>query len=142
MNAHGVRWSIEKLGARYPVTRFPEASSIALPAVAGDLMAAPGHLTQQRAVALGEPAQREEGSLGLNLVEKVENFAHVAVDTVGQTAPLVALDHILERTDLEPVLDVDRQPVDYRAPGAPAPLGERNRIHAESPPYRTQAALV
>src|SRR5687767_14126088 len=105
-------------------------------------MAARGDLAQQCAVALRHPAEREERRLGLDLVEQVEDLAHVAVDPVGEASPLVALDHVLERADLEPVLDVDREPVDDRPAGLGTPFGERNRIHSGSPLMPAQAALV
>src|SRR5205814_2077893 len=100
-----------------------------IPAMARDLMPTRDDLAQQRSMALRNPAEREEGSLGVDLVEQVQNLADVAVDAVGEPAPVVALDYVLERADLEPVLDVDGQAVDDRK-GALRPLKKRNCIHA------------
>src|SRR5690606_32403903 len=86
-----------------------------VPAVARDLMPARNNFPQQRTVALGDPAEGKERRLRIDLVEQVENLAHIAVDPVRQAAPVSALDHLFESADMEPVLDVDRQPVDDRA---------------------------
>src|SRR5690606_29104904 len=97
----------------------------------GDLVPASHYLAQQRPVPPRHPAQREEGGLGLNRIEQIEDLAHVAVDPIGEAIPVVAVDHVLERADLEPVLDIDGQTVDDRSRGPP--FRKRNRVHATLP---------
>src|SRR5687768_6284497 len=84
-----------------------------VPAVAGDLMAGHGRPADQGRMALGDPAQSEEGRLDPGLGEQVEHRFGVAPDALLQPVPLVAADHFLEGADLEPVLDVDGEGVQH-----------------------------
>ena len=92
-----------------------------VPAVAGDLVAGLGDAADQRGVALGDPAQSEEGRLDPGLVEQVEHRVGVALDAVRERLPLVAADHLLEGADLEPVLDIDGKGVEHRLSSALRP---------------------
>src|SRR5690554_3332189 len=110
-----------------------------VPAVACDLVSSVRDFAQQRSVPLRYPAQREERGLGLGLVEQVENLADVAIDAVRQTAPIAALDHVLECADVKPVLDVYGEYVDdcsqfHRCHAAIGRKGDS--IHAAMLPLR------
>ncbi len=58
-----------------------------VPAVAGDLVARLGRPPDQRRVALGDPAQSEEGRLDPGLVEQVEHRLAVALDPPLEPVP-------------------------------------------------------
>src|SRR5690606_19027663 len=85
-------------------------------AVARELVAGLDDPSHQRAIALGHPAQREEGRLDPGFGEEFEDAQHVVLDAQREMVPIAARDYVLERADLEPVLDVDRQAVDDAVP--------------------------
>ena len=59
-----------------------------VPAVAGDLMAGLGDAADQRGMALGDPAQGEEGRLHPGLVEQAEHRVGIALDAALQRLPI------------------------------------------------------
>ena len=82
--------------------------------MAGDFVAGVGDAADQGGMALGDPAQSEEGRLDSGLVEQGEHRVGVALDPARQRLPRVAGDHRLEGADLEPVLDIDGEGVLHR----------------------------
>ena len=82
--------------------------------MARDLVAGLGDAADQRRMALGDPAQREEGRLDAGLVEQRQDVIGVALDPARQRLPRVAGDHLFEGADLEPILDIDGEGVAHR----------------------------
>ena len=84
-----------------PEALFPQIEDpLMVPAVACDFVAGLGGPADQGRVALGDPAQGEEGRLDPRLGEQVEDCARIALDALLQPVPLVAADDGLERADL------------------------------------------
>ncbi len=72
----------------------------------------------QRGIAFGDPAEREEGAPNPGLGEQVQNRVAIRLDPAFERRPVGAIDRALKGADLEPVLDIDRQAVLHR----PSPL--------------------
>ncbi|MCG8459810.1 MAG: toll/interleukin-1 receptor domain-containing protein, partial [Holophagales bacterium] len=76
-------------------------------AVAGELVALLDDAPDQRRIALGDPAEHEEGGRHALVGKELQNALAVALDPTGQALPIAARDLIGEGRDLEVVLDVD-----------------------------------
>src|SRR5262245_25290427 len=78
-------------------------------AVTGDLVAARGDLADERRLALGDPAEHEEGRANLVLGEQPQHAARGARHPPRDRLPAVGRKQRPEVLDLEPVLDVEGQ---------------------------------
>ena len=90
------------------------AGALVAVAVAGQFMAAGHDAAHQRGVALGDPAQGEEGGFRAVLVEQGQDAVDVALDAAFPALPPLARDPGREGRDLEVVLHVDGQGVQGR----------------------------
>ena len=78
-------------------------------AMAGQLMPLADDAPDQLRIALGHPAQSEEGGVGGVLIEQGQNPIDIALDTAFTLIPLATADVGRHRRDLEIILDVNRQ---------------------------------
>src|SRR5215469_12386212 len=74
--------------------------------------------SDQCGVPLGNPAQYEEGRLSARFGENVEDALGIALNSLRQAVPVLAVNRRSEGFDLEIILDVDRHGVR----GAPAQI--------------------
>ena len=108
-----------------------------IPAVTGDLMAGIGDPANELAIAMRDPAEREEGGLAAVTLEQLEDPLDVALDAALEGFPLSALDVRGERGDLEVVLHVDRHRVERRRHRVARRFAHRgSRAAAERPRKR------
>ena len=84
-------------------------------AMAGHFVPLADNAPHQLRVALGDPAQGEEGGFGVLLVEQREDAIDIAFDTAFALVPVGAGDVGSKCRDLEIVLDIDRQRVGDRS---------------------------
>ena len=77
-------------------------------------MAGRDDAANERGMARGDPAEREEGRLDAGLGEQVEHEIGVELDARLQPVPVAGRKHALERADLEPLLDVDGERVAHQ----------------------------
>ena len=80
-------------------------------AVAGKFMPRRDDAPDQRRIAFGDPAEREEGALGARIGEDLQHRVAICLDPAFQRRPVGTVDRALKGADLEPVLDIDRQAV-------------------------------
>src|SRR5690606_14841261 len=108
-------------------------------AVTRQFVPARDDLADHRRVALGDPAEREEGCSRLVPVEQLEDAVDVALDAARHRVPALAIDVRRERGDLEIVLDVDRHRVQDTGGGR----GARGAsvLHAARPVQATVRSL-
>ena len=99
--------------------------------MAREFMARLGNRADRVRHPLGNPAEREERRLDARPIEQGQDTLHIAFDAQFAAIPVAARDRILERADLEPVLDINRQAVDDRSPGW-LRLGGGREIHAQA----------
>ena len=97
--------------------------------VAGQLVAAVDDAPHQCRIALGDPAQGEEGGAGLVCLQQRQDQVDVAFDPARLCRPLRAGDVAVEGRDLEVVLDIDRQRVAPLAGAAHGRLSWRPDSH-------------
>ena len=86
-----------------------------VPAVAGDLVPRLGDAADQRGMALGHPAQREEGRLDPASSNRASTASVLRSTRRGRPSQSSRSITRLEGADLEPVLDIDRQGVQHVA---------------------------
>src|SRR5687768_12041283 len=110
-----------------------------VPSVAGDLMARVRDPAHQFWVPLRDPAEREERRLDVDFGKQVEDTEHVVVHPQRQRVPIISGNYVLERTDLEPILDVDRQAIEDAPTGSAFRTGTHR--HATTPVRLPHAAL-
>ena len=77
--------------------------------VAGQLMAFGHDPAHQARVPLGDPAEHEERALHAARAKEVEHAIGAVLDARISMFPMLAGDRVLEGSDLEIFLDVDRQ---------------------------------
>jgi len=80
--------------------------------VARQFMAFGDDATDDFRIPLSDPSQREKSGLDAVLIEHCEDALDVALDATGNVRPVSARDVRRKCTDLEIILDVDRQGVD------------------------------
>jgi hypothetical protein len=66
-------------------------------------------------MALGDPAQGEERADHARLREHVQHSLRVALDPALATVPCGTIDDALERANLKPILNVNRQAIEHRS---------------------------
>src|SRR6266851_3529004 len=80
-------------------------------AVAGDFVASASDVLDERRVPVGDPAEDEEGSPDIGIVEDVEEALGRVHDATGQAGPLLRREGAGEDLRMEVLLDVERQRV-------------------------------
>ena len=78
-------------------------------AVAGDLVAARRDLAHQLRLALGHPAEHEEGRARVGAIAQIEQPPGLRLGARGQLGPAPAIDVALEIGDLKVFLQIDRE---------------------------------
>ena len=80
-------------------------------AVTGDFMACIDYPPNERRVAFRHPTQCEECTFDASLIEQGEHIVGIAFDPHFARRPAIPAYDRFERTNLEPVLDVNRKGV-------------------------------
>jgi hypothetical protein len=107
-------------------------------AVAGEFVVVVDDASHHLRIAFGNPAEGEEGRLGIGLIEQPEDHVDVALDPARQAVPVFAPNVRSKRRDLEIVLNVDRHrifiPAIYAAlvPFQWQPVFQRMRVRCRA----------
>ena len=83
--------------------------------MAGNLMPRTDDPPDQRRIAVRDPAEREERRLRIALGEQRQDRIGVRLDAGLERAPVGLVDDLLERPDLEPLLNIDLHTIDNGA---------------------------
>ena len=134
---HGLAAQVfeQRLGALHVVgkdlARLLAGALVAI-AVAREFVAAGDDVAHQLRVALGDPAQREEGGVCAALGKQGEQALHVALDAAGLRVPGATVEMRRQGRDLEVVFDVNGQCVG-EPDGRGLEVHERPRTHGRAP---------